>query len=413
VSVSANEPFKLTPYDEMPVHQTPYPFSYLPSTDFMWDDGYWVGAVCPDQGLFLGTGVRVNANADIIGGYAILSIGGHQLNLRFNRCWSRQYELRVGPYRIEIIEPLKKLRFALEKNDSGLSFDLLWEGVSPPFLEHHHMAVTRNRRSTDLTRYSQSGKVSGVLELRGKRYVADPQSWTGVRDHSWGVYADRLPLSPPSSLLLPKPARAQRSLRIWSPWRADPYSGVFHLHENELGEPYLGIGDPFGGPFEGHINKGWSDEPIHLVSAKHTTEFETGTRLAKRANLEFTDEAGGKWLQEFTIAAPPLVVACMGYTPGSWKDGGTFHTYHGSEELAIEWDEFDFSRQPVMFTPYKVSGEAARDSYGTGASDYDKPIQGIEYCARVKLTTPQGDVHHGACQFEQYINGPYAPYGFK
>lgn len=31
----------LTPYDEFPVHQAPYTFSHIPSTDYNWDDGYW------------------------------------------------------------------------------------------------------------------------------------------------------------------------------------------------------------------------------------------------------------------------------------------------------------------------------------------------------------------------------------
>ena len=32
---------QLTRYDEYPVHATPYPMSYVPSTDLSWDDGYY------------------------------------------------------------------------------------------------------------------------------------------------------------------------------------------------------------------------------------------------------------------------------------------------------------------------------------------------------------------------------------
>jgi hypothetical protein len=102
----------------------------------------------------------------------------------------------------------------------------------------------------------------------------------------------------------------------------------------------------------------------------------------------------------------------MGYTPGSWEDGGTFHTYHGAEVLAIEWDEFDFSKQPFRYTPYAVSGAAARDNFGLGL-DYDHPIHGIEYLAAVTLRSPTGDVAHGAAQVEHFINGRYEPYGFE
>lgn len=33
----------LTPYDELPVHQSSQPFSVIPSTDYGWDDGYYFG----------------------------------------------------------------------------------------------------------------------------------------------------------------------------------------------------------------------------------------------------------------------------------------------------------------------------------------------------------------------------------
>ena len=58
----------LTPYDEFPVHQASRPFSHLPSTDHAWDDGYFFGVYSAEAKLFLFTGMRVNANADVIGG---------------------------------------------------------------------------------------------------------------------------------------------------------------------------------------------------------------------------------------------------------------------------------------------------------------------------------------------------------
>jgi hypothetical protein len=102
----------------------------------------------------------------------------------------------------------------------------------------------------------------------------------------------------------------------------------------------------------------------------------------------------------------------MGYTPGSWKDGGTFFTWHGSEELALEWDEFDFSNQPVKYSPYQVSGAAAADSFGLGL-DYAKPIHGIEYLGEITTIAPDGSRHSGAGQVEFFINGPYHPLGLE
>ena len=81
----------LTPYDEFPVHQAPHPFSYIPSTDYNWDDGYWFGVFSPDDKVFLGTYMRVNPNSDMIGGCALINVAGRQFTVRFSRCWRRNF----------------------------------------------------------------------------------------------------------------------------------------------------------------------------------------------------------------------------------------------------------------------------------------------------------------------------------
>src|SRR5690606_37774444 len=139
------------------------------------------------------------------GGCALLNVEGRQLTVRFNRCWRRNFALEVGPFKITFEEPLRKIRLTMDKNDSGLTFDLLWEGTSPAFLEDHHIATNRGRRTTDQTRYSQPGKASGVIQWGDRKWDVEPNNWSGSRDHSWGLYASRPPLSP-SPALLPPPA---------------------------------------------------------------------------------------------------------------------------------------------------------------------------------------------------------------
>jgi hypothetical protein len=400
----------LTPYDEFPVHQAPHPFSHIPSTDYGWDDGHFFGVFNPAQKVFLATGLRVNPNTDMIGGYALLNVGGTQTTVRFNRCWRRNFNLQIGPHRIDIVEPLRALRLQLGGNDSGLTFQLLWEAVSPPVLEDHHTAQNRGRRSTDQTRYTQAGKVTGWINLRGKRWEVEPEHWTGTRDHSWGLYADRAPLAPAPSLLPPRQdSGPKRALRIWTIFRTEPYSGFYHLHETADGIQTR-MNDVFGTPFAGAISRGFEQEPLELRSGSHELEMVAGTSLLKRAQLHLEDRNGGRWRQVFEVSSPPWFPQTLGYHPGSWKDGGTFFTYHGSEELALEWDEFDFSVQPFVYTPYQVSGEAAHTTFGEGSRVSGSNLaQGVEYPTHLSTYAPDGSVHTGAAQLELFINGPYHP----
>lgn len=115
----------LTAYDEFPVHQSPHPFSFVPSTDYNWDDGYYFGVFSPNDGLFLATGARVNPNSDMFGGYALINVAGTQTTLRFNRVWRDNLDIAIGPWKVEFVEPLKRIRLSLGENDSGPTFDLM------------------------------------------------------------------------------------------------------------------------------------------------------------------------------------------------------------------------------------------------------------------------------------------------
>ena len=128
----------LSRYDEYPVHQSSRPFTHIPSTDLSWDEGYYFGVFSPAEQVYMMTGMRVNPNADIIGGYVIFNIAGRQYSLRLSRCWRRQMDTVIGPLRFEFIEPLKTIRLVLEPNDSALAFDLIWTGTAPAFEEAHH-----------------------------------------------------------------------------------------------------------------------------------------------------------------------------------------------------------------------------------------------------------------------------------
>src|SRR5215470_773619 len=142
----------LSQYDEYPIHQASRPFAHIPATDYSWDDGYYFGAFSADERVFLLTGMRVNPNADMIGGYAIINVAGRQYSVRLSRCWRRQMDTRIGPLAYRFVEPLRVIRLTLEPNDSALSFDLMWSGVAPAFEEDHHYAETRGRATTDKTR---------------------------------------------------------------------------------------------------------------------------------------------------------------------------------------------------------------------------------------------------------------------
>ena len=58
----------------------------------------------------------------------------------------------VGPIGVEIVEPLRKTHVYTERNEHGLSFDMVFEGVTEPFQEPHFLRRVGNRIFMDSTR---------------------------------------------------------------------------------------------------------------------------------------------------------------------------------------------------------------------------------------------------------------------
>ena len=407
----------LSKYDEYPVHQAPRPFAHIPSTDYSWDDGYYFGAMSPDEQVFLMIGARINPNADMIGGYVIMNVAGRQYTVRLSRCWRQVLDTVIGPMRFEFIEPMKTIRLVLEPNDSALSLDILWTGTSPAFEEDHHYAETRGRVTTDQTRYTQPGNVSGFIQFEGRRFELNAEKWAGFRDHSWGLYKDRKPLGGHSEWLPPPVAQGvPRAMHIWTPFKAGPWSGFYLINESPEGKQVT-LNDWFNHPFEGRLCRGWNEEVVNLVAGRHEMKFQPGTRIFTHATLYLTDDKGREWIQHYEVASPPLVPQTSGYMRGGFKDGGTIHTYHGNEELTFEWDDFDFSKQPFDYQPYSSkhagAASAADTSADFGLTSAGEQIHGVEFVCRTELIEPGGKSHKGIAHFENFIFGRYDPYGFK
>lgn len=387
----------LSPYDELPVHQTTHPLAVVSNTDPGFDDGYFFGVFSAFDPCFCFMGMRINPNTDIVGGYVGVMRNGIQRTVRFSRTWRELCDTTIGPFRIAVLEPYRDIHLTLDDNPSGLRMDLHWIGTAPAYVEAHHLAMNRGRPTTDQTRYSQPGRAEGWIEIDGERIVVGPTHWYASRDHSWGLYHERPPLAPSPDWLPPRdPGGVPRALRFWTLFGSGILSGFYGIHESADGAQ-VPMNDTFGTPFEGRLNIGW-DEPIELVGGSHDLEFVSDTRRLNGATITLHAADGGKWTQRVEPIGMPWVTATIGYQAGSWRDGGSMRTYHGPG-VTLEWDEFDFSEQPFEHKMYD----------GTVVPN----LLGKEYLSCVTTTAPDGRQWTGAGHTELFLDGPYTPYGME
>ena len=92
----------------------------------------------------------------------------------------------VGNYRVEVSEPLHKLRIILDQTE-GIAADLTWNGLFDVVQEQRHILRAGNRVTLDAQRFAQLGSWSGHLEIDGEMITVDPKVWIGSRDRSWGI----------------------------------------------------------------------------------------------------------------------------------------------------------------------------------------------------------------------------------
>jgi hypothetical protein len=182
----------ILPEDEQFVHQVSDTFATVGSSDPAWTEKVCAMAMARDGSLQIGFGLGKYTNRNVMDGYGAVSRGREQWTVRASRRLAPTPTTTViGPLHYEVIEPLRRIRFHLEANDTQpIAFDWVFEALVPPFEEERTHSRNEYRVSADLVRYHQTGVCTGWIEVDGTRTEMTRDSWVSTRDHSWGVRYD-------------------------------------------------------------------------------------------------------------------------------------------------------------------------------------------------------------------------------
>jgi hypothetical protein len=323
--------------DEGLNHQIVDTFATLSQADLAWTEKIWASIARTDGSLQLDFGLGKYQNRGIIDGFAGISRGREQWTVRGSReLRSAPEALSVGPIHLEIVEPLRQMRFRLEPNDvQPISFDVVLSGVTPPFFEERNLVRNRNtgRVDVDVIRYHQGGWATGTVTVDGVTHEIRPDEWFGVRDHSWGV---RQAIGAPPEDLIPA-AKAPAGMRggmKWSP-------AFFQRPDGSYYETAIFIVE---GPWEyssAYLNDADGTQArVRRVTSK--IDYDTRTRFVKGGELVMLLESGEERVIEVeALGESGFFLKTGGYGPwkdhkhGSWK--GPLHL--DGEYLADCWSD--------------------------------------------------------------------------
>ncbi len=157
----------LSSMDDYPLHQIAEPIRNVGTSDRNFYDRYYFNLHgCSDE-LMLIMGMGQYPNLGVQDAFAVVRRGDKHLVVRASRELDDRMDTSVGPHRVEVIEPLHKVRWITESNEHGIACDVTWEGAIPAFLEPRQYIRKYGRVLFDTMRFAQTGLLD--RDARGRR----------------------------------------------------------------------------------------------------------------------------------------------------------------------------------------------------------------------------------------------------
>jgi hypothetical protein len=369
----------LSKFDDYPIHQVAQPIAQPLSGDRNLYDRYWFNAIQEDGDFYIGIGSGIYPNLGILDCGLSIVHGGEQHAFHGScRAPQEPTDVSCGPFRIDVIEPMRSLRVTLDPNETGIEGELTFTARTA-CVEEGRQTIRRGARlMMDATRFAQFGRWSGEIRYAGETLKLDPAHVFGVKDRSWGVR----PIGPPDPGVAPQPPSGVQVFFLWAPIHWKDRCTHFGVFEDEYARKFHWDG-ALVPVYDGGLGDipGTTDEAIELLGeVDHAVRYIPGTRRAKGATIGLTRKTG----EREEISLEPLLCFQMkgiGYMHPEWGHG------HWKGELAIAGESW----QCADLDPMALENQH---------------IQQL-----VRATSSNGE--QGVGILEQIAIGPHAGYGFK
>jgi len=365
----------LSKLDDYPVHQTSEPLVHPASSDRHVYDRYWFNGYRDDGAFYFGIGAALYPNLGIMDCGLSLVIDGEQHAFHGScRAPIEPTDLSVGPFEIDIQEPMQRLKVTLDDNETGIAGELQWIPRTGSVEEGHQLARRRVGRM-QATRFNQFGHWEGEIRYAGQSLTIDPARVYGTKDRSWGIR----PVGDPAPPGAP-PTQPGGVFFLWAPLHWDDrctHMGLF-ANEHRVQWHFDGMICPV---YDDPSQIPGTEDPAteFLAGGEHRMQFVPGTRRASQAEITLLTLDG----KREDIQLDPVLCFRMkgiGYMHPEWGHG--------------RW-----------------KGELAIGGESWACSEVDETALENAHIQQVVVAT--SGTKKGIGVLEQIHIGPHARYGFK
>lgn len=365
----------LNKFDDYPIHQTAEPLAVPATSDVNFYDRTWFNGYAKDGSWYFGLGLAVYPHLGILDcAFSVVEKGGRQ-HCFFGSCRApyERSDTRCGPFRFEVVDPMRINRVVLDNNKTGISCDLTFSTLTAGIEEARQTIWTGTRRVMDATRFDQFGQWEGEIRYPDGDIQVKPQLCHGTKDRSWGVRnfgksAHAGAPQPPSSLFF-----------IWAPLFWEDHISHALSFEGPSGEALAreALTAPLYTSTD-EVPEGDAQGIERMSAVAHRLQYQTDTRRIASAEIDLTDLKGNVR----TIAFEPILrfhMKGLGYFHPTWCQG----VWQGEMEIGGE-----------VFDPLTLDLTDAHNLH-------------MQQVVRVSDGARQG-----MGVLEHLCIGPYEPYGF-
>ncbi|TGD73293.1 hypothetical protein E4634_09655 [Mangrovimicrobium sediminis] len=367
----------ITRFDDFPIHQTVDPIAYTATSDRFTYDRYWYNGHSRDGAVYFAVALGRYPNLGILDCGFSLVIDGRQYAFHASRRAPREpSETVVGPFSLQILEPMGRHRLRIEPNETGIECDLVFTPRSCAIEEGRQTKRNERHLIQDVTRFDQFGFWHGYIRCNGIELAVDASETFGLKDRSWGIrqvgerYTGGAPMQASHNVHF-----------LWAPIHWRERCTLAGLYED--GDGYQWHSDQAivtAGAVAQTIDPGDESGLTQWRGrVEHQLCFEPGTRRASSAQIRMQDRDG----ENIEIDLEPVALFRMkgiGYQHPEWGHGA----WKG--ELAIGAESWD--------------------------CDAPDPLAWENLHIQQLVVARCGDeVGYGV--LEQMHIGPYAPYGLE
>lgn len=154
--------------DDFPLHQASEYIRHAATSDRNFYDRYYFNLHPSSDSYFAIFGLGQYPNLGTTDAFLAVARDGVQRIMRASKPLSDRFDVSVGPMRIEIVEPLEKLRVVVEPNEADVAMDVTWTASHRAFEEPRQYLRARGTVVFDTQRFAQLGRWEGSLTVAGE-----------------------------------------------------------------------------------------------------------------------------------------------------------------------------------------------------------------------------------------------------